>query len=127
MSNDQEQQRAAAALIIKTLTDAGWKKTVKGEALGKADMQYDNGSVTLEVEQASDPGWLDLSVFDRSEDGSDFSLNCSGKLNEVLATIISFQDKVSFDDYKQYLTQLLQVCSEIYVDTGDDFVPLLEE
>lgn len=127
MSNNQEQQHAEDAVIIKTLSEAGWKKTVKGEAVGKADMEYDNGSVTLVVERGSDPGWLDLSVFDRSEEGSDFSLNCPGKLNEVLVAIISFQDKISFEDYKQYLTQLLQVCSEIYVDDGDDFVPLVED
>lgn len=125
MTDNQKPQQPDDAQIIKTLTEAGWKKTLKAETVGKAEMEYDNGSVTLVVEPGSDPGWLDLSVFDRSDQGSDFSLDCKEKFTEALTTIISFQDKISFDDYKQYLTQLLQVC-EVYVDDGDDFVPLLE-
>jgi hypothetical protein len=126
MTDNQKDQDQEVALIIKTLSEAGWKKTVKAESLGKAEMEYNNGSFTLVVEQGSDPGWLDLSVFDSSDQGSDFSLDCKGRISEVLKTIVSFQDKISLTDYKQYLTELVKVC-EIYVDTGDDFVPLVED
>src|SRR5437762_6117550 len=84
-------------LLAKTLTAAGWKKTVKGERLGKADFEYDNGEVTLEVEAGSEPGSITFSIFDSPEEGSDFVIKCEKKLPEILAAVISFQDKISFD------------------------------
>src|SRR5262245_16324706 len=127
MAKKSKKQQALEESIIKTLTDAGWKKTTKGETFGKADMAYDNGSVTLEVETSWKPGWVNLSIYDRSGDGSDFSMNCPDNLSQLLVAIVSFQDKISFKDYKRFLSQLVGICPKIYVDTGDELVPLVDD
>ena len=121
---DEQQPKSESAEIIKRLSAAGWHQTIKGEALGRAELEYDNGKISLLVDQGAEHGWLDLSIYDESDEGSDFSLQCPGKLNEVLDLIITFQDKISFDNYKEFLRELVKV-ADVYVDAGgDDFVPL---
>jgi hypothetical protein len=120
-------QPAFENLLVKTLADAGWKKTFRGEKLNKPEMEFNNGKVTLQIGTRPNPGWMTLGIFDTPEEGSDFALECPDKLADVLKTVISFQNKISFDDYKQYLSELVQVCPKTYVDTGDDLVPLLDE
>jgi hypothetical protein len=113
-------------LLVKTLAGAGWKKTYRGEKLNKPEMEFNNGEVTLQIGTRPDPGWITLAIFDEPEEGSDFALECPDNLADVLKTVISHQDKISFDDYKQFLSALVQVCPKTYVDTGDDFVPLID-
>jgi len=113
-------------LLVKTLSDAGWKKTHRGEKLGKPEMEFNNGEVTLQIGTRPEPGWITFAIFDSPEEGSDFAIDCPDKLASVLKTVISFQNKISFDDYKQYLSELVQVCPKTYVDTGDDLVPLVD-
>jgi len=127
MAEEAEKQKEFEALLIKTLTGAGWKKSVRGEKLGKADMEFNNGEVTLQVHTRSDPGWIIFSIFESPEEGSDFAIRAPNELATVLNTITSFQNEISFDNYKEYLSQLVAVSPEIYVDTGDDLIPLKDE
>jgi hypothetical protein len=125
MAENANAQQEFENLLVKTLSDAGWKKTLRGEKLGKPEMEFNNGHVTLQIGTRPEPGWITFAIFDSPGEGSDFALECPDKLADVLKTVISFQNKISFDDYKQYLSQLVQVCPKTYVDTGDDLVPLI--
>jgi len=127
MAENANAQEQFENLLVKTLTGAGWKKTHRGEQLGKAEMEFNNGKVTLQIGTASEPGQVTFSIFESPQEGSDFILECPDKFADVLKTVISFQSNISFDDYKQYLSQLVQVCPKTYVDTGDDLVPLIED
>jgi hypothetical protein len=127
MAENANAQQELENLLVKTLTDASWKKTDRGEKLGKAEMEFNNGKVTLQMGTAFEPGQVAFAIFESPEEGSDFVLDCPDKLADVLKTVISFQNQISFDDYKQYLSQLVQVCPKTYVDTGDDLVPLIDE
>jgi hypothetical protein len=127
MAENANAQQEFENLLVKTLTDAGWKKTHRGEKLGKAEMEFNNGEVTLQIGARSEPGWITFAIFDEPEEGSDFALECPDKLADVLKTVISFQNKISFDDYKPYLSELVRVCPKTFVDTGDDLVPLIDD
>ena len=127
MAENEKAKQELENSLVKTLGDAGWKKTHKGEQLGKAEMEFNNGKVTLQMGTTSEPGQITFSIFESPQEGSDFVLECPDKIGDVLKTVISFQNNISFDDYKQYLSQLVQVCPKTSVDTGDDLVPLIED
>ena len=127
MADNANTQEAFESLLVKTLSDAGWKKTHRGETLNKPEMEFNNGQVTLQIGTRPEPGWITFTIFDSPDEGSDFALECPDKLAAVLKTVISFQNKISFDDYKSFLSELVQVCPKTYVDTGDDLVPLIDD
>ena len=127
MADNANTQEAFESLLVKTLSDAGWKKTHRGETLNKPEMEFNNGQVTLQIGMRPEPGWITFAIFDLPDEGSDFALECPDKLAAVLKTVISFQNKISFDDYKSFLGELVQVCPKTYVDTGDDLVPLIDD
>ena len=90
-----KKQAVVEESIITVLTKAGWKKTVKGEAFGKAEMEHSNSSVTLEVAPSWKPGWLNFSVYDRSEQGSDFTFHCPKAARTAgRNSVLSGQDNV---------------------------------
>jgi len=114
-------------LIIEMLTKAGWHKTIKGETFKKADMEYQNDTMELEVECNSKGNSVYLSIYDKSGLGMDLAIEFKDKLLELLKTIISFQDTISPTNFREYVRMIKAVCPSIYVDIGDKLVPLIDE
>jgi len=58
----------------------------------------------------------------------DLSIDYEDRLQEILAAIISFQDSISSENFKEPLRKLLQVCpSTTYLGRGDEFIKLIDE
>jgi hypothetical protein len=123
MSKDQQRIRKQ---IITRLTKAGWTE-------GAATSGFDDGDFVLEEAVMEFHGLMDLTVsYSASEEtltlilevalghGLTIVMKCFKVLEAVLDLIVSFQDKVSDQNFQDYIVQIVDICPEVYADRGDE-------
>ncbi len=118
MDNDQE-------IIIATLGAAGWEKTDKANVVSMAEMQYDNGQMHLELEHDPQDDSLIFRMFGPHGELF-FVVYYKEKLAVWLQGLIAIQDALNEQNYQEYIRQLLPICP-LFVDTGEDLVPLIDD
>lgn len=121
-----EQQERNAKAILAILGAAGWRPTDRAKVFGVADLTYENAAVQLEATYE----WTDdLLYFTMIADGLELPLaiNFSAKLEDVLQALISLQDQISEDNFRDHVRSLLRVCPSMFVDTGGALVPLQDD
>ena len=120
------EQLAIRQQIIKCLTEAGW---TEGEAISG----FHNGEFVLEEAVMEYHRSMDITVsYMASKDTIILIMECglggSGvtleikypiELSKLLDFIISFQDKVTEHNFRDYIVTIVDFCSDVYVDLGD--------
>jgi hypothetical protein len=112
--------------LIKILQESGWTKTEKGEAFGVAELEYNNDEMILQVDHLLDNESIAFRLFSNSQELF-LIIKFEDSLREIINKIINIQDDIAVDNCKVLLKQLISICPEIYVDTGEELIPLVDE
>ncbi|MDY0094760.1 MAG: hypothetical protein RBT80_18860 [Candidatus Vecturithrix sp.] len=118
MHNDKD-------IIIATLGAAGWQKTDKAKVVSMAEMQYDNGQMHLEIEHDPQDDSVIFRMFGPHGELF-FVAYYTEQLTAWLQALIAIQDALNEQNYQEHIRQLLPICP-LFVDTGEDLVPLLDD
>ena len=117
-----EKQLQERSVIIKTLAEAGWEKVTDNEAFEKdlwcdpeAAMEYENKTMSIELEYDAKDHSIYLSVYDFFGKGIDITIYFQDKLEEILNTLISWQDEISSENYKNHIGKILPYNVPVYV------------
>ncbi len=122
-----EKELEEQSTIIQRLTDAGWNQTERGTVFKTANMEYQNKTMQLEVDYGYEKDSFYFLLYDHEGKGVDLIIYFEDKLQQLLDTIISFQDEISPNNYREHIRKILSVCSSTYLDTGDEPVPLIDD
>jgi hypothetical protein len=122
-----EKELDEQSTIIQRLTGAGWKQTERGTVFKTANMEYQNKTMQLEVDYGYEKDSFYFSLYDHEGKGIDLIIYFEDKLKQLLDTVISFQDEISPNNYREYIRRILSVCSSTYLDMGDETVPLVDD
>lgn len=113
-------------VIEKRLTEAGWSGA-RNEELGAPSLTYDNGSMTIAVEQ--EYGERELIVTMTAPSGMALTLYpvYGDELDATLEVIIEWSGKLSEDTFQQFVRALVRACPKVYsrVDDDEDSEPVL--
>jgi hypothetical protein len=131
MTEKQLQERTT---VIEMLTTAGWTGLLEDDLFERgrlcdpeARMEYQNETVSLEVDYLAETPSIMLSVYGSQGESMNLSIDYEDKLQEILTAIISFQDSISPQNFKEPLRKLLKVCpSTTYIEREDGFVKLID-
>jgi hypothetical protein len=112
--------------ITTRLEQAGWTE-------GAAISGFDDGEFVLEEAVMELHRLMDLTVSYSASDetltlilevtlghGSTIVMKCFQVLGDLLDLIVSFQDKVSENNFQDYIVRVVDICPEVYVDRGDE-------
>ena len=132
----QEQLRERA-IIVDTLTTAGWKGTVfnllfeRGKPVKyEASMEYQGKRMNLTLNYEAKIHVVVLGIYERSGRGIDLVIHFDDKLEKLLSTIISFQDAISATNYKESIRQIMKVCPSVdavLLEQGEQIVPIIDK
>jgi hypothetical protein len=112
-------------VIINVLSDAGWSVTPTGEMVEAAELEYDNGTFTLQVDHNRvEKPWFNLTMSNAEGIERTFLIEFGNRLDEVLAAIIAHQDDLSEETFASVLDDLYFAAEEIYMYTENGPVPL---
>ena len=133
MSPVQLEQRA---LIVKTLSGAGWKAPsneiemfeeglrVRREAV----LEYRGPKVLFTMFYRADQDAMYISFEFRDGRMFELKFEVNEKLPELLQAITSFQDKVEEANYREHIRSLMKICEHILVSVdGENFVRLTDK
>jgi hypothetical protein len=68
---------------------------------------------------------IDVGLYTRAGKGVDLVIKFKDKLHELLSYMVSIQDVVDADNYKDHIRHLLRICPEIYTpDRNDRLIPV---
>jgi hypothetical protein len=118
-----------------TLLAAGWQVSDRGKFGDRAFLEYNNGKLSLEVEEGQNesknryfrfivsPGFAQGLYLNVHFDDDD------AKLADALKLIVSFQNEISPSNFKGYVRGLLKVCPKIFLDLEelDHLVRLVDD
>lgn len=129
-----EKQLQERSVIIKTLAVAGWEEVTDNEVFEKglwcdpeAAMEYENKTMSVELEYDAKDHSIYLSIYEFSGKGIDITIYYQDKLEEILKKIISFQDEISSENYKNHIRKILQSNIPIYVGIDEKVFELTDE
>ena len=117
---EQDEER-----IIEVLEAAGWKKTDQGRALGTASLFYDNGMMSLQVEQEFGETELILSLTAPNGLTQVLFISYDDSLESVLSVITGFQNEINPDNFRDKIRQLVNTNCAVYVQDEEDEEPKL--
>jgi hypothetical protein len=129
-----KKQLAMRSIVIDTLAAAGWEGPSQESDFDRglwlpaeASMEYRAKNMTLEAEHSAEQKSLVLLL--TADSGADVRLviKCEDKLESVLKALVGFQDQISPTNFREKLKPLLKICDKVFVDTGDEEVPLADE
>lgn len=131
MTEKQLQQRTA---VIEMLMTAGWTGLLEDDLFERgrlcdpeARMEYQNETVSLEVDYLAETPSIMLSVYGTQGESMNLRIDYEDKLQEILTAIIYFQNSISPQNFKEPLINILQVCpSTIYIEREYGFVKLID-
>lgn len=123
MSEDLHRQEKKR--IVERLKLAGWDMAEGAVTLDRAALVYDNGQITIEVEQDYDRHELLLTL--ASPDGREITVYpvYGDSLEATLDAIVSFQDRVTAENFQDILRELVVTCPEVYIQEDEDDEPRL--
>lgn len=129
-------QREQRALIVATLTGAGWKAPsneiemfeegwwVRREAV----LEHHGPQVLLTMFYRADQDAMYISFEFRDGRMFELKFEVNEKLAELLQAITSFQDKVEEANFREHVRSLMQICEKIFVSVdGENFVRLTDK
>ncbi|MGC9506107.1 hypothetical protein [Baaleninema sp.] len=91
----------------------------------EAIFHYSNkNALDLQVEYYTEDRSLYFSFFDDSGDGMGLLFKFESSLSPLLDSITNSQDKLSLENYKQYIKQWVEIYPNAYVQYDDDLVLL---
>lgn len=115
------------AIVTETLLASGWSLSTRGQMFEETSLEYANAQMALEVDFDEPDQCLYLGVYGEHGAGVHLAIYCQHDLRGLLDAIIAFQDAIAPDNYQGHIRNLLRVCPEVYVEIGDDYVPLVDE
>ncbi len=111
--------------IIEVLEKKGWNRTEQGKQLGTANLAYDNGKMSLELQQDYGKREIILSLVTPDGMTQDLFVAYGTKLDPVLDAVVGFQDDVTPENFQENVRLLLKACPQIYVQEDEDSEPRL--
>ncbi|MCG7527755.1 hypothetical protein MHW47_25365 [Streptomyces sp. OfavH-34-F] len=106
--------------IIDRLKSAGWKMAAGAERLGRAALEYDNGQMLLEVEQDFERRELTFSLTSPSGEGLTVYPVYGDALEPTLDALTGFQTRITPENFRITLIELVEACPEVYMQDGED-------
>ncbi len=93
------------------------------QILNRAALVHDNGQLVIEVEQDHERRELLLSL--TSPDGRSVTVYpvYGDALEATLGAIVGFQDRITPNNFRDALRELISVCPEVYVQEDEDDEP----
>ena len=73
---------------------------------------------------------IDFGIYEQAGNGLDIVIHFDEKLEELLNTIISFQDIISPSNYKKHIRQIMKVCPNVDAvlgEQGEQIIPIIDE
>ncbi len=114
-------QRSANEAIIQTLEAAGWQTTDRGRAFGVADLEHETDSVSLYVGYRYRSESIGLKVTDKAaRKAARFSIEFGERLPDLLRVFVAWSAKVSAENYRDMMEDVVHVCPETYLIQGAD-------
>jgi hypothetical protein len=114
-------------LLVEALTAAGWKRTRKGQLFDKADLEYANNQMHLEVEYGDRHDSLYLTLADRTGKEIALVIRFEKKLEDTIRTITDFQDKITPSNFREHVRSIVRMGVPVFVDTGEELVPVVDD
>ncbi len=122
------QQLEERQLIIDKLTSAKWQDLSVGDwfeqnlwAKFEATMGFKNNGVSLEIDFNSEQQYIRFIIQNLLSEFIMLIIYYQDKLEKLLETIVSFQDKITESTFEQYVREILRVCpTTTYASIDDD-------
>lgn len=114
------------ATILRKLTLAGWRHTVRGDVFNTANIEFQNETMRLEVDYRASDRSIYFSVYESFGKGIDLIIYFGDYLELLLDTIISFQSIISPQNYRMHIGEILQICPSTYVDSDTEVIRLID-
>jgi hypothetical protein len=122
-----DRQRRDREAVVDTLTQAGWDGTVNQQIVDQgmpfefqASLEYDdNDAMSLMVQYDAGDPTIELTL-DALEGEAVLSITPGNKLQELLDLIVAFQDEISANNFRVYVSKILDLAPDVYVDRGED-------
>lgn len=129
MSAPKRKQKRASSqdTLVEMLTAAGWKKTRKGQLFDKAELEYANNQMHLEIEYGERHDALYLTLADRTGKEIALMIRFEKKLDDIIRTITDFQDKITPSNFREHVRTIVRMGAPVFVDTGEELVPVVDE
>ena len=129
-----DQQRSDREAVVETLERAGWEErstsrsSIRGSIEFQASLEYDGNRRDV----AHGPvrrGGAGAGAQPRGAARRGRALDLAGgKLQQLLDLIVSFQDEISSENFREYVDKILDVVPEVFVDRGEDGMqPLVKD
>jgi hypothetical protein len=129
MSTSEERHTQDRDAIIARLQAAGWELTETGDLAGVANLTYDNGNLSLEVDHTRGKDKRSMNVVFIRPDGDEVMIlvRFNDDLEEVLRVLVEHQDKVTPPTAKKVLDDLMRVCpGRVLTYDGDEVVEIVD-
>lgn len=122
-----EEQKKDEKYMLNRLIDKGWQRIIKTFRSNSATLTYKNGcEITLEYHFYWQDNSINLKI--HSPAGLLFLvIYYKDKLEEFLDVLVQIQDTISPKNYREKIGQIMLVCPSIFVNTGEELVPLVFE
>jgi hypothetical protein len=121
-----EEQLEERNLFVKHLEKAGWTDTGVNQMFDDGDfvseesqMEYTNDKMGMLFEFSAKIRGLRLNLTADSGKEVNFVVQYEEKLKELLKLITSFQDKISAQNYKGYMSKVLELCPQTFADVPE--------
>lgn len=135
-SDMSSEQLAQLEIVNSSLKSTGWIGRTTNELLAKgmwmpqeAVYDYTNGKIHLMFMYGAERQAIDFIIVDSMTEASkriNLVIEFADKLAELLNLIDSFKDKITFDTYKGYFEQILQLLpGKVFLFQNDQRIPLV--
>lgn len=133
MTTKQLKERST---IVDMLLTSEWNGSVDFEMFEKGRlcdpevrMEYQNNkNMNLELDYIAKSNLIMFSIYGKTGETIDIAIYFEDKLQELLETIISFQDEISSINYKKCLKKIIKIFpSNTYIARGEGFVQLTDK
>lgn len=128
------EQLKSRSVFIKNLGQAGWVGTGVNELFDSGDyvseeaqMEHNSKKMTLIAEFSAEKESLLLYLDAPDGRQASFTIQCMMNLPDVLAVIVSFQDQISPDNFRSYISKIINVCMNVFVDTPQGLQQLTKD
>lgn len=129
MKNDSKKSVTYRELIRANLVAENWEDVSLESTTdieGYLDIIYANSTMTLELEYEPKKKRIYLAIYEIMGQGVDLILDHKKSPLALIKKIISFQDDISTDNYKDKIEELFKICPDICVDIDGKLYQLIK-